>query len=213
MENWVFFSPWRVKEYAEWLRKVGWETENAGARMGTAVTNPPCILKTYVSWYKQTFPLRVSAGERRAPWRVLNTSTVSDYHFFKMNLLQRQDPRIWKICYVPTWLAMLSAMPNHLLLAIFFSKTNKVSSDSAVCLVKRLPSWDNTHLLPKEKLSWASFLADGFAEPDFLISGNEGLCTPGSNINLHNLQQKHKPRLLVNCVVWHLKLQTVCFFF
>lgn len=79
------------------------------------------------------------------------------------------------------------------LFALFFAKEPTKSAVTAPCVRSNASCPEMTPNLAQERLSRAHYLADGFAEPDFLISGNQGLWTPGSNINFHNLQQKHKP--------------------
>lgn len=124
-------------------KAVGWETENRKklAGLGTAVTNPPCILKMYVSWHKQTFPLRISAEERRTTWRMPSVSTVSDYHFLKSTFCSRKTRECEK-CYTSTQKKKhVLRNPNSFAFCnILCKRAHKVSSDGAMCSVKRLLS-------------------------------------------------------------------------
>lgn len=165
----------------------------------------------YVSWHKQTFPLRISAEERRTTWHMLSISTVSDYHFLKSTFCSRKTCEREK-CYKSTQKKKhVLRNPNSFAFCnILCKRANKVSSDGAMCSVKRLLSWDDTQLSLREAKSGSFFsrwvcrtwLFNQRGTRDYgllvqiLISI---ICS--RNIN---------PWLLINCVVWHLKLVTVC---
>lgn len=164
----------------------------------------------YVSWHKQTFPLRISAEERRTTWHMLSISTVSDYHFLKSTFCSRKTREREK-CYKSTQKKKhVLRNPNSFAFCnILCKRANKVSSDGAMCSVKRLLSWDDTQLSLREAKSGSFFsrwvcrtwLFNQRGTRDYgllvqiLISI---ICS--RNIN---------PWLLINCVVWHLKLVTV----
>lgn len=141
--NWGFFCEDKknMHDIADGRRQAGRRKtqEKKPAGPGTAVTNPPCILKMYVSWHKQTFPLRISAEERRTTWHMLSTSTVSDYRFLKLTFCSCKTHECEKRYKLTQRKNHVDANPKSFAFCnILCKRANEVSSDSTMCSVKRL---------------------------------------------------------------------------